>query len=63
MTATKRRRPIRLTTYRDRGGKLWRWRAKAGNGRVIDASEQGYVERSYARKKAQAAHPEGILSD
>lgn len=33
----------------------WRWRIIAANGRIVDASSQGFVRRQYAKKKLFAA--------
>jgi len=48
---------MRLQIYRDTS-KRYRWRAKAGNNRVVGASEQGYRFRWYATRKAKRAYPE-----
>ncbi len=45
-----------VTVYRDRAGR-WRWKAKAANGRVTGASEQGYRSRWYTKLKARRANP------
>lgn len=52
MSLLRRRR--KLWVYRDAEG-LWRWRLTAGNHRIVAASEQGYVRRSYALDKGRAA--------
>lgn len=49
---TSRKTPKNIEVYLDGGGR-WRWRAIARNGRVVDASEQGYSSKYYARDKAQ----------
>lgn len=51
---------MRFEIYRDRKGE-WRWRLKAGNGRKIANSGEGYKRRSAAvlaakRLIADAAH-------
>ena len=46
----------RLQVYADGAGR-WRWRHIAGNGRIDNASEQGYRWRSYATWKAKRAYP------
>ena len=40
-----------VTVYKDKADK-WRWTAKTANGKIVDASEQGYSSKSYATKKA-----------
>lgn len=47
-------KPYRVTVYRD-SGRRWRWRAVAGNNRIVAASTQGYRYRWYANRKAAAA--------
>lgn len=47
-------RPYRLELARDRRGK-YRWTLKAGNGRTIVASSQGYHDRIRAIENALAA--------
>ncbi len=44
----------RFEIYRSDDGR-WRWHAKARNGRVVNASEQGYKSRYYASLKAHLA--------
>ena len=49
------KRNIRVATvevYEDASGK-WRWRSVAKNGKVVDASEQGYSTKRYAIGKAE----------
>ncbi len=45
-----------VEVYSDALGK-WRWRAKARNGRIVGASEQGYRSRRWATRKAINAYP------
>ncbi len=45
-----------VEVYSDASGK-WRWRAKARNGRIVGASEQGHRSRSRTIRKAEAAWP------
>lgn len=40
--------------YRDGAG-LWRWRAKARNGRIVADSGEGYQRRGKALRGAKAA--------
>lgn len=48
----------RLIIQRENGGKrLWRWKHKAGNNKIDDASEQGYRFRWYAAFKARRRYP------
>ena len=47
----KRKRPARVEVYTDAENR-WRWRAIAGNGRVVAAAEQGYASKYYAATKA-----------
>lgn len=49
-------RPHVVEVYRDQGG-LWRWRRKAGNYKIIAASEQGHMARWYAKRKARRLNP------
>lgn len=44
--------PKTVEVYKDAEGK-YRWRAVAKNGKVIDASEQGYSTKRYATSKAE----------
>ena len=44
--------PETVEVYQDADGR-WRWRAVAGNGKVLDASEQSYATKYYANGKAQ----------
>lgn len=44
--------PETVEVYQDNDGR-WRWRAISGNGRVLDASEQGYASKGYAIGKAK----------
>ena len=37
--------------YRDSRGE-WRWRRRAGNGKIVGASSEGYVERRAAEANA-----------
>lgn len=40
--------------YRDRAGE-WRWRLKAGNGRTVGDSGEGYASEHNARRAAEHA--------
>lgn len=52
--------PRAVEVYKDAEGK-YRWRAVAKNGKVIDASEQGYSTKRYATGKAERyAEPYGL---
>ena len=53
-------KPIRLRTFRGLDGRWW-WNATAGNNKIVDASEQGYALRWYARRKARRSYPDGIF--
>lgn len=53
-------KPIRLKVFKDSAGK-WRWSAIAGNNRVVDAAEQGYAAKWWARRKARRAYPDGVF--
>lgn len=37
----------RAEVYEDKAGQ-WRWRVISRNGKIVAASEQGYVKQSYA---------------
>lgn len=50
-------RPHKLKVYEGKDG-LWYWRCKAGNGETVDASEQGYKSKYYARDKALRSWPD-----
>ena len=39
--------------YRDAAG-LWRWRARAANGRIVADGAEGYVNRRNAYRAAEA---------
>ena len=38
--------------YQDNAGK-WRWRMEASNGKIVGASSQGYVNKSYCIENAK----------
>lgn len=42
--------------YKDTSGK-WRWRIIARNGRIVEASSQGYVNKSDCIKNLHRSHP------
>jgi uncharacterized protein YegP (UPF0339 family) len=44
--------PDKVEVYQDAEGR-WRWKAIAGNGKIIDASEQSYASKYYATGKAE----------
>lgn len=46
----------RIELYRDTAGK-YRWRVRAANGRITDASEQGRRSKWYTRRKAAKLFP------
>jgi uncharacterized protein YegP (UPF0339 family) len=46
----------RVEVYK--AGDGWRWKAKAGNSRIIAASEEGVSKRAYAIAKAQKQFPD-----
>lgn len=48
----------RVVIYKGSESGLWRWRAVAGNNRVIGASDQGFRFRWYAVRKARSAFPD-----
>lgn len=45
---------FKFEIYRDRAGE-WRWRLKAGNGRIVGDSGEGYASESNARRAATTA--------
>mgnify|MGYP006296293411 FL=1 len=45
--------PKTVEVYKDNGGS-WRWRSVAKNGKIVDASEQGYSTKRYALRKANS---------
>jgi Domain of unknown function (DUF1508) len=51
-------RPNRLEVYGDEAGE-WRWRLKAGNGRTVAASEEGFTRRGYALDRGKIAAEAG----
>ncbi len=44
----------RFDIYQDSNDR-WRWRVKARNGRIVNASEQSYASKYYAALKARLA--------
>lgn len=48
-------RPHEVQVYRDDQG-LWRWRRRAGNYKIVGASEQGHRRRWYTVRKARRAN-------
>jgi uncharacterized protein YegP (UPF0339 family) len=46
--------PNRIEIYKDKH-KLWRYRIRAGNNKISDASEQGFRSYYYALYKAKLA--------
>lgn len=46
----------RLEVYKAKDG--WRFRAIAGNGRTVGASEEGIKQRAYAIRRAERQFPE-----
>jgi uncharacterized protein YegP (UPF0339 family) len=55
-----RRRP-RATVYRDRAGR-WRYRVKAGNGRICDAPEQSFSRPGYTIERVRKLWPQAIVT-
>lgn len=47
---------MKVYVKQDSRGK-WRWKAVAANGRVDNASEQGYRSKWYAKRKALRMYP------
>lgn len=45
-----------VEVYKDSAGE-WRWRAKAGNHRIVSESGEGYKNRMYAHKNARSLFP------
>lgn len=45
-----------IHVYRDRSGE-WRWRALAGNNKIVATSGEGYNNRMYCHKVARALYP------
>lgn len=43
-----------IDIYRDAAGQ-WRWRLRAGNGRIIADGSEGYSERRHAERAMYAA--------
>lgn len=41
--------------YRSGRMSKWRWRIVASNGRIVEASSQGFVRKGYAREKLLAS--------
>lgn len=52
------KREERARLYQDEAGE-WRWRWRAANGRTIDASTQGYVDKADAVENYRHTSPEG----
>lgn len=46
----------RVEVYKDAAGE-WRWRAKAGNHKIVSESGEGYKNRMYAHKVARSLFP------
>ncbi len=53
---TPAKHPPRIYVWRS-GDHRWRWHAKARNGRVVGAGEQGHRRMVTAVRKAQAQFP------
>lgn len=47
-------KPHKWVFYKDRN-KNWRWKRKAGNGRVVEAASEGYKNLVDAKKNAKLA--------
>lgn len=45
-----------MQVYRDSSGR-WQWRRRAGNYRIVAASEQGHRSRWYTVRKAKRLNP------
>lgn len=57
MTTSEREQVVaEVRVYRDRRGQ-WRWRASAGNGRVVADSGESYVNHGHARDMALRIFP------
>ena len=41
--------------YRSGSMSKWRWRIVASNGKILEASTQGFVRKSYAKEKLLAS--------
>jgi uncharacterized protein YegP (UPF0339 family) len=48
------KRPAKLSLYQDANGE-WRFRLTAANGRQVAKAEEGFVNRAYARRRAEQA--------
>lgn len=48
-------RPHKALIYRAPDG--WRYRVKAGNGRIVEASEEAFYRKVYARKRVESRWP------
>ncbi len=48
--------PVTVTVYQDASGD-WRWRAQAGNNKVVATSGEGYRNESHARAMAARLFP------
>ena len=42
-------RDLKATIYQDRRGE-WRWRIRAGNGRILAVASEGYINRAHCRE-------------
>lgn len=51
----------RVYVYQDESGE-WRWRKVAANGRVVGASEEGYVNKAYAMERAVEENPDATVA-
>jgi uncharacterized protein YegP (UPF0339 family) len=48
----------RLEVFRDKGLlKRWRWRRRAGNGRITETAGESYFSKWNAKRAAHKAHP------
>lgn len=53
-------RPHRATIYR--AGDGWRYRIKAGNGRIVRASEQAFSRPTTCKRRIEAEFPKAIVT-
>lgn len=51
----------RARIYRDASGQ-WRYSVKAGNGRVVAASEEGFRNRSTAERRVEKIYPDATVT-
>lgn len=54
-------KPPKVYVYRDSGGRRWRYRAISGNNRIVDASEQSFGSKRYAKRRAASMWPDSTI--